>query len=110
MAEVVEVYSAPTEAEAHLLVQRLADHGIAARIVGEILRTAMGEIPAFHASPRIWVSEDDAERARCLLHGWDRKSRSGPRSPAWECPICTAHVDEGFQICWSCQRGREEWE
>ncbi len=107
MAEVVEVYSAPTEAEAHLLIQRLADHGIAAHIVGEVLRTAVAEVPA---SPRIWVCEEDAERARCLLHGWHRRRRVGSRSPSWECPICTAHVDEGFQICWSCQRGREEWE
>ncbi|MFK7821487.1 MAG: DUF2007 domain-containing protein [Planctomycetaceae bacterium] len=109
MSKLIEVYSAANSPEAHLLVSRLADDGIPARIVGEALGTGAGELPVGYAtSPRIWVHEEHAERARDLVLDWEEERKDSRPEPSWKCPACAADVDGSFQICWSCQQWRED--
>ncbi len=108
MTQVVEIYAASSSTEAHLLLNRLAEHGIVARVVGDTPLSAVGEVVVgYTTSPRIWVSAEHAEAARDLLAKW-KKDASTCTQASWKCPICTAEVDAGFEVCWSCQRWRDE--
>jgi len=51
--------------EAYLLLHRLAQAGIEARVLNEHAQGGLGEIPFTHAYPEIWIMEAaDEERAR----------------------------------------------
>jgi len=65
---VLEVYSAATATEAHLLKDRLAAEGIHAQVVGETLQSAAGGLPLGETlAPRVWVLQADEARARAII-------------------------------------------
>lgn len=53
--------------EAHLLLHRLAQAGIEARVLNEHAQGGLGEIPFTHAYPEIWIMEA-ADAARAADH------------------------------------------
>ena len=93
--------------EAHLLLHRLAQAGIAARVLNEHAQGGLGEIPFTHAYPEIWVMEDvDETRARAVLAEFERPPAS--REPT-RCQVCGEINPPAFEICWQCGKplGRE---
>jgi len=92
--------SASNLPEAHLLLHRLAQAGIAARVFNEYAQGGLGEIPFTYAWPEVWVLEDrDEERARAILADYER-SHSVPETRP--CPDCGELNPESFELCWRC--------
>jgi putative signal transducing protein len=110
----VEVYAAKDITEAQFVRNILENAGIESTIVGEALGTALGDLPAFHAAPRIWVCPEDANRARLLVEDYQKRltERVGAHdSDEHEVPFCYhcgSEVVLGEPKCWAC--GKElEW-
>ncbi|MBI1314289.1 DUF2007 domain-containing protein [bacterium] len=105
-----EVYMASNPADAHVVKLYLADEGISARIAGEQLQSAMGNLPPGQATaPRLLVLDADYEKAKLLVDRMEslhRYSDSLPELTPWVCPKCGESVDGTFDICWNCQYDR----
>src|SRR6187549_3475434 len=72
MQSLVEVYSAADAIEASAVCDLLEEAGIHAHMVGENLQSSLGAVPQGNVHPRIWTNDDDAPRARQLLHAWNQ--------------------------------------
>ena len=101
----LEVYSAVDVPEAHLVQAVLLEAGIEARIVGEHLQNAVGDLPAVSIAPRIWVHEQNFERAREVIMKWQQEKRESqtPGAPKWKCSDCGETNEPAFDLCWNCQ-------
>ena len=98
------VHTAATLAEAHLLVDLLADRGIRARIFNANASSLAGELPIEAALPQVWVEDPShAGRARALIDEFARL----PTQPPRECPACHEDNPGSFDLCWSCGAGLE---
>ena len=98
------VHAAATLAEAHLLVDLLADRGIRARILNANASSIAGELPIDQAMPQVWVEDPaDATRAREVIDTFTR----APAGPARKCPACGEDNPGSFDLCWSCGSGLE---
>jgi hypothetical protein len=86
--------------EAHLLLHRLAEAGIEARVLNEHAQGGLGEIPFTHAYPEIWIMEAaDEERARRVVVEFEQ----APASPdTAQCTACGEMNPPAFEICWRC--------
>jgi len=74
-SQIVEVYAARDAVEAHAIRNELGHAEIEARVVGDMLRWVAGELPfGHHTAPRVWVREEDEERAREII----RRLSAGP--------------------------------
>ena len=101
----IEVYAAGDLAEAQFVHDLLADAGIEATVMGESLGALAGEIPAWYATPRVWVRADDAERARPIIAEYRRRriERAGGRGTDEPfCYHCGQSVGRGQSPCPSC--------
>lgn len=96
------LYSAANLPEAHLLLHRLAQAGIEARVLNEHAQGGMGEIPFTHAYPEIWIMEEaDEARARRIVVEFEQ----APSSPdTARCASCGEMNPPAFEICWRCGR------
>lgn len=105
--ELVEVYTASGTHEAHLLKLLLSDAGIEARVVGDGLHNAVGELPASAILPRLWVRAADLDAARAVIHDYEQR-RTEPRQEVelWECELCGEWNEPSFDFCWQCHRDR----
>lgn len=125
------IYTAADPVHARLIVGCLAQHGIAAKVLGESLWSIQGELPV--EGPGVWVvNPDDAERAleliseqespgnptHCRSCGYDLRSTFAARCPEcgepfqsledWTCPACGETCEGQFTQCWSCGADRPE--
>ena len=99
-----KVHTAATLAEAHLLVDLLADRGIRARIFNANASSLAGELPIDAALPQIWVEDPaDAPRAREVLDDFMRL----PPQPTRKCLACGEDNPGSFDLCWNCGAGLE---
>ncbi|HSW03919.1 DUF2007 domain-containing protein [Aquabacterium sp.] len=71
------VYEAANAVEAHMLQDLLRQEGIAARVDGEFLQGAAGELPAGRLV-RLVVDEDDYAPARAAIERWEATAVSDP--------------------------------
>lgn len=86
--------------EAYLLLHRLTQAGIEARVFNEHAQGGLGEIPFVHAWPEIWLMEPAQEaRARRILEEFE--SAPTTSKPA-RCAACAEINPAGFEICWRC--------
>lgn len=106
---VVEVYSAGSALEAYALKNALETAGVDARVVGDVLQAAAGDLPLGQPiTPRIWVRKDDEQQARAIIEGWrEQRSRPGDEATPWHCSACGEEVSGGFEVCWQCGAGRD---
>ena len=105
--DVAEVYWAADPQDAHQVRALLEEAGVRARVVGEMLSAAAGELPMGPAgSPRVWVPKSDEARARQVVEDWEKKRNTERAGEGWKCPQCGAAVDANFDICWNCQSAR----
>jgi hypothetical protein len=101
---VKKVHAAATLAEAHLLVDLLADRGIRARIFNANASSLAGELPIDAALPQVWVDDPThAERARALIDDFSRS----PSKPTRKCAACNEDNPGSFDLCWNCGAGLE---
>lgn len=116
-SEFVHVYVADDAQWAHLLKAYLADEGIEARVIGDSLQSAAGELPpGWVIAPEVWVPQQEADRARELIGNWEASRRKSaahgtnsgalPEGPSWECASCGATVPDSFEMCWQCETPR----
>ncbi len=63
-------YEAGSNIEAHLAMHQLQQAGIVARIEGEYLQGAIGELPAA-GNVRVLVDSGDLEEARAVIADWE---------------------------------------
>lgn len=75
-----EIYSASNATEAHMVVNLLELHGIAARIEGEYLSGGIGELPAI-GLVRVMANVNDVEQAKSVIEYWERTEfKSSPET------------------------------
>lgn len=65
--ELVTIYRAANTAEAYAVQNLLAEEGIAAEIVGDVIASMWGFLPGRQAGPSVVVPPADATRARELV-------------------------------------------
>ena len=101
-----EVFVAQHPTEAHFIRGLLEAEGIHALVRGESLFSARGETPAtVETLPSVWVSDDDAGRAReVIARGGEVAAETA--APPWTCPQCGEPVEAQFTECWRCGASR----
>ncbi len=87
-----------THFEANLLKDRLASGHIDAKVFGEFIGGAIGELPAIHF-PEVWVEDQDLVPAERLLEDFLQPLHEGE---PWICPGCSERIDGQFDLCWKC--------
>jgi len=96
----LKLYRAANLQEAHLVLHRLEQAGIEARLFNEYAQGGLGELPFTHVYPEIWVVEPaDIERARRVVE--DYQCAQSPLG-AHICRFCGEESPGGFEICWRC--------
>lgn len=94
------LYRAADLTDAYLLLHRLQHAGIAARVLNEHARGALGEIPFTHAGPEVWIDEArDSLRAQALATEHESVRVNGA---GWRCTACAEENPGGFELCWKC--------
>ncbi len=100
-----KLYEAADRIEAQMLMDYLAEQGIASVLLGDTLSGGAGELPA-NIFPAIWILKDEQhQRARWLIESFKAESQA-PHSSGWRCPVCGESVDPGFDLCWNCSTPR----
>ena len=105
----VEVYSAMNLVEAHFVRDLLIDAGVEAIVVGESLGAAVGDIPSFVASPRIWVPASQINKARQLIDEYQRRRLEAITRDAAYCYHCGEPVNQRRSTCPACGQ-QLEWD
>lgn len=109
--ELREVYSADNTQEAHLVKAALEDAGIEARVVGDHLQNAIGDLPAVAIAPRVWVRTENFDQARKIIADHQaRRQSNATHATEWKCAACGEHNGPSFEICWNCQATRGDQE
>lgn len=107
VSEFQEVYSAANAQDAFIIKAALLDAGIEARVVGDNLQNAVGDLTAAAITPSVLVRPEQLEQARMTVADQmaRRQLHSSPASE-WICPQCSESNDSSFEICWNCQHER----
>ena len=94
--------------EAETIRIRLASEEIPALITGTDAGTALslGGAPTSRLV-RVEVEHSDFERADVLLKADHQRAQE---AGSWRCPRCHEHNGSAFDICWSCNKTRNESE
>ena len=102
--ELLEVYSADNVPEAYLVKAALEAAGIEARVVGDHLQNAVGDLPAIAIAPRVWVHAENFDHARKIIDQQQARRQSTSGSAiGWKCAQCGEPNGPSFEICWQCQ-------
>jgi hypothetical protein len=87
--------------QAHLLRDRLARHGIEARLLNLHVQGAVGELPPEAALAQVWlVDAGDRTRAREVLAAHEADMRRSD-APSF-CRGCGEENPAAFELCWRC--------
>jgi hypothetical protein len=108
-SELREVYSAADTQDAHFIRAALEDAGINARVVGDHLQNAVGDLPFVAIAPRVWVRSEDFDKARAIIaaHQQEGRQPSAASATEWKCAECGETNEPSFEICWNCQATRD---
>jgi hypothetical protein len=97
------VYSAANPTEAHLCRQFLENEGIDARVDGEILWQARGDLPPNESTnPTVIVSVENYEQARALVIQFKETVLADSDLESWSCSQCDEENPGSFDVCWNC--------
>jgi hypothetical protein len=84
------VYECTLGVEAHMICDLLARAGISARVDGEFLQGAGGDLP-LGSSIKVRVAPEKAVEARAVIDEWEKLQPADPtpplRRPAWRSPL-----------------------
>jgi hypothetical protein len=99
------LYQARDRIEAQFLLDHLARQGLSAKLLGDYLAGAAGDLPV-DIYPTLWLVEDaDLPRAREVLARFLAEAQAEV-GPPWDCPRCGETVEGAFELCWNCGSGR----
>jgi len=96
--DLVSVYKAGSTAEAHLVLNLLADEGIQASVSEE--NEPLAGLPI--AAPDVLVRHSDEVRARAIVADYQDDLIRRAERPDWTCPKCGATVEGSFDFCDVC--------
>jgi len=100
------LYCAANLPDAYLLLHRLQQAGIEARVLNQHAQGGLGEIPFTHAYPEIWLVEPaDAERAKSIVAAYEQRTMS---AHTVVCRFCKEENPGGFELCWRCGAAIEQ--
>lgn len=85
--------------EAELAQAALGNQGIESFVQGAQANIVLTQIAAGPRGVRLLVDEKDLQVAREIV--LQHSEKSGP-DHEWKCSHCSATVDAGFEVCWSC--------
>jgi hypothetical protein len=86
--------------EAYLVLHRLEQAGIEARVLNEHAQGGLGEIPFHQAYPEVWVMEEaDAVLARAIQAAFELAEVPPGKV---HCAACGEESPLSFEICWHC--------
>ncbi len=74
-----QVFGGINAMEAHVVSHLLEQHGIATNMTGHFLGSASGELPATNLNSVWIVNDDDYDRARELIKGWEEEQPLAPK-------------------------------
>lgn len=130
------VFSAVNAIDAEQCIAALKAEGVNAVMMGEVLTSAVGALPALTAMNEVWIPDEDWDRAleiierlpqfttgrKCPNCGYDLRGLPASRCPecgrpfgwtpppaderTWKCPTCGEAVEEQFTACWNCESER----
>lgn len=104
----VEIYRAKNLPEAYVIRTSLAEAGVSARIDGELLQGAVGELPmGWVTAPRIQVDESQASVAREIIaradvHRKSTETHADDSADATSCLACGKAMSDSEVSCSSC--------
>jgi len=106
-----KVYSARDSLEAHFLRHMLEAQDIEAKVLGDILGMARGELPlTTETLPSVWVKVKDAPAAAAIVEAFENRSDDliDPErdDTPWQCSQCNETIEGQFTACWNCQNPR----
>lgn len=94
------IYRAANLVEAQLIVDELRAGGMLARITGNFLSGAIGELPPTDVIG-VWLEEPrHRERARAVIDEYEASRLQALAD--WQCPQCQEMVGDAFGACWQC--------
>src|SRR5688572_15717027 len=97
------IYTAGTLQEAQLLLHRLLEAGIEARLMNEHLLGGFGQLPYGESLPRIALTNAaQAEEAALVIRAFVARMRATDEV-AITCPNCGEENPDNFELCWSCR-------
>ena len=97
------VYSAANPMEAHLCKQYLEESGIEARVDGEILWQARGDLPPNESTnPTVVVPEEQLSTALELVESFQLQKDDDIKD-SWICSACREENPGSFDYCWNCE-------
>lgn len=97
----VKLYSAGNLGEAHLLLHRLEQAGIEARVLNQHAQGGLGELPFTQAYPEVWLENAaDMRRGQAIVAEFEQilRGETGTRV----CRGCGEPSPASFEICWNC--------
>jgi len=95
-----QIYIANDPMHAHVLCGFLESHGVTAVVQGERIYENRPEVSVQY--PTVWVSDDDAGKARELVLEYDAAQKEPARKADWKCPHCGELIEGSFSDCWKC--------
>ncbi len=106
------IYSARDDMQASFLRSLLAEQGISATVMGEVLGGVVGAIPkSLSTASTVWVHAADVDRAKAVVAQFDArpldramKTEAAP----WKCPNCGEMIEGQFSDCWNCMTARPD--
>ena len=103
LATLEAIYTAGTLQEAQLLLHRLLEAGIEARLMNEHLLGGFGQLPYGESLPRIALTNAaQAEEARVVIAAFEASMRQTSEA-VLTCPTCGEENPENFELCWNCR-------
>ena len=107
LPEFVEIYRPKNLMQAHAIRMALEDAGVDVRIEGELLQSAVGEIPlGWDTLPRIMVDSSQLNTAREIVERSDARAAAEPPGDETDertrCLACGCEMAETETTCASC--------
>jgi len=105
--DMVEVFCSYSSPEAGMVKELLYNEGIFSATSNEFMSAILGGTLSEASEVRVWVSEDDAGRARDLIETYIEDNPLEEREEYVICSHCGAQVEEGAEFCPYCGEGFE---
>ena len=94
------VYSSPQLFWVAYYQDILQSNGITCFVKNEYLAGGAGELPPNECWPRLYVDDNDFDRAEQIVYAELHKKAAD--EPPWTCAQCGEENESQFVLCWKC--------
>jgi Putative prokaryotic signal transducing protein len=105
----MQVYSASSVHEAHLVAGLIRQAGIDVAIKNTDAFLLAGEVPPYTVAPTLWVrGQEDFSTAREIVETYEERLNDEEIGslPEWSCKSCGETNPGNFEVCWQCGKER----